>query len=304
MVVVSARVHVAAAATSPSPPAASRPTPRRRVASTPIPAETIANTRSTPAIRTALSAVPNQSTARSFSHVGTRSMKASPTAITGVAVRPRNPATSSATPRPSAAAAIPARAPAPGRCGCAALAARRRGVEHVSILRQIGRTAASDQVTKVLRPGVDPSGERPADAAAGRSEGAAAVTDGVLLGRRHLGRGPGVAVGNEDRVVAEAVGASRLADQPPADPTLFDDDARPVGVRQGGRADEAPRRADRRARRRAGAATRSRLRRVVTVPTRPAGRQDARHAAEGVDTETGVVGDRTEGPSPRPRRSP
>src|SRR5690606_35685084 len=60
--------------------------------------------------RTALSAVPNHSMAKSFSQPGVMSMNVSPTATNGVVPRAKAPATSSAAANPAARASTPANA--------------------------------------------------------------------------------------------------------------------------------------------------------------------------------------------------
>src|SRR3954447_12209162 len=55
-----------------------------------------------------------------------------------------------------------------------------------------------------------------------RAERLAAMADRVLFRRGHLGGRPLLPHGNEDRVVAEAVAASRLADEHTLDPSLDD----------------------------------------------------------------------------------
>ena len=105
---------------------------------------------------------------------------------------------------------------------------RCRGLEHVSILRHMWPGRGSDQVTKVLQQPVSVQKQRSGELQQVRDERpecAAAVTDGVLVGRRQLGHGSGIAVRDEYRVVAEAVCPSWLVAQPPANLALFDDDA-------------------------------------------------------------------------------
>src|SRR5918912_430722 len=53
-------------------------------------------------------------------------------------------------------------------------------------------------------------------------EGGGAVAEAGLLGRRHLAEGPAFAVGDEDRVVAEAAGAARLGRDLALDPALVE----------------------------------------------------------------------------------
>ena len=62
-----------------------------------------------------------------------------------------------------------------------------------------------------------------------RPEGLAAVADRVLLGVGELGGRPRLAVGHEDRVVAEPVGATRLADEVAVDLAVDTTASRPSG---------------------------------------------------------------------------
>src|SRR4029453_17972332 len=155
---------------------------------------------------------------------------------------------------------------------------RCRGLEHVPILRQMWPGRGADEMTKVLRRPLCVQKQRSSELQQVRDERpecAAAVTDGVLVARRQLGHGSGVAVGDEYRVVAEAVGPPWLSGQPPANLALFDDDAA-AGQGHGGGTYES------------GSAPavghvgelaehKGEVGRVVPVPAGPPGREDARH---------------------------
>ncbi len=103
----------AALPTAPTRAKSTSPTVRRRAATMPRPAHTSARVSAIPTKRATLSLVPKVATARSLSQAGVRSTNASPTARTGdgvpsePALRVRPTATTSATPRVIAPAAMP-----------------------------------------------------------------------------------------------------------------------------------------------------------------------------------------------------
>src|SRR5918996_4037326 len=115
------------------------------------------------------------------------------------------------------------------------------------MVRHVCSHGAQDQVTKLLRTTHSQARRaartlwrRSGEAAQVWCEGAecpAPVADGVLLGRGHLRRRAGVAVGDEDRVVSEAALPAWLADHVTGDASLLHD-LTSVGCDQRRRADK------------------------------------------------------------------
>src|SRR4051794_8347131 len=283
--VASGRVAAARAATVPITSTSHGPRNRPRAAITPASALRATRASAAPMSSTSLSCVPKVEIAAFFSQGGVRSTNASLTATSGSDDGPVSTATSSAAPSASRPLASPASAAT--RQGSTERGAGRRGgvPPCASTAGRVMNTACASGRRRGLRGAC----ERRPHLRRQRPEGAAAVADGVLLGRFELGGGAGVALGHEDRVVAEAVLTARRPHDDSVEPALRHALAA-AGQHESGRAGEP-----------GGAVLvghvsqlrqeQLEVRPVVAVPARPAGAEDAGRAAEHVDTQAGVVRD-------------